>query len=185
MRRLSLVLSSLLVPCFLMAHGAEGHPFVAGFTHPIFGIDHLLAIMAFSIIGHHLMTEKPWLLSILFALSMVVGAFLGQHADPYSFTELVIQASVVIGGILIWGKFELTLVGFALLSILFGFVHGHAHGTEMPEDANFYIYTLGFVLGVGVISVLGYVISRIFTNGLGIRSVGAFITGMGAAMMLP
>lgn len=178
------ILILLLLPGAIMAHGVDGHPFVAGLTHPIFGIDHLLAIVGITLIGHHLMDEKPWLPSILFIIAMAIGGFLGSTADPINITELVIQASVIICGIIIWGQLRLTLVGFALLGIIFGFFHGHAHGTEMPIDSPIHIYIIGYVLGATLLSLVGYLIAKLFTSGLGIRTLGAFIAGMGTAMLL-
>jgi len=183
--RIAFVLLVLtLFPSMLFGHGIDGHPFLAGITHPIFGLDHLMSILAISVIGHHLMQEKPWLPSILFIVMMVFGGVLGAQGDAISFTELVIQLSVIICGIIIWGKLELTLVGYALFAIIFGFFHGHAHGIEMPTDANLYVYISGYVIGALIISAIGFLVAKLFTGSLGIRTVGAFIAGMGVAMCL-
>ena len=184
MRIILLTISLIVCPTLIYAHGADGHPFVAGLTHPILGVDHLLAIITTAILGHTLLEEKQWLPTILFILAMIIGGFLGINGTEINYMELIIQASVVVLGLIVWGNIKLTLVGFALIAMVFGFTHGLAHGLEMPNDASPALYVTGYVLGAALVSAAGYFLIRIFTSGIGIRTLGAFVCGMGAALLL-
>ncbi len=182
MRFIFLLLILIAFPALLSAHGTGDNAFMHGFTHPIFGIDHMLAILGVAILGHYFLHEKPWLPSILFVIAMVIGSVFGVKGDVLPYMEEVIKFSIVICGILIWGKFELTLVGFALIGIFAGYFHGYAHGYEMPSESNTALYTGGFVLGAIIVSLVGYGIAKFFTDGLGIRTIGAFLAGLGTAI---
>ena len=182
MRFICLVAILITSPLLLSAHGVGDNAFVHGLTHPIFGIDHMLAIAGVAILGHYFMHEKSWLPSILFVIAMVIGSLFGVKGDELPFMEEVIKLSIVVCGVLIWGKFELTLVGFSLIGIIAGYFHGYAHGFEMPAQSNTALYTGGFVLGSIIISLLGYGIAKFFTDGLGIRTIGAFLAGLGVAI---
>ena len=179
MRFTTLLIIFIGFPAILSAHGTGDNAFVHGLTHPIFGVDHMLAILGVAILGHHFMHEKPWLPSILFIIAMVIGSVFGIKGDELPFMEEVIKGSIAICGILLWGKFELTLVGFSLIAIFAGYFHGYAHGFEMPIGSNTALYDAGFVLGATIISLLGYAIAKFFTDGLGIRTIGAFLAGLG------
>jgi len=180
----TVLLGILLVPDTLWAHGSHGSGIVAGLSHPVFGIDHLLVILSVSIISHTLLYEKKWLLPILFILSMILGGFLGIGVDPLNASEWVIMGSVIASGIILAFQLEFTLVGFALMAIIIGFFHGHAHGTEIPDESNSYLYVLGFTASAVALSLIGYGIQRITKETLHIRLLGAFIAGIGGMALL-
>ena len=153
-----------IIPQFIFAHGAHGTGFTAGLTHPIFGMDHLLVIFSIAIIGHRLMNEKPWLLSILFVIAMGVGGMQGMHEDPINHGESIIKGSIILCGIVLFLQLEFTLVGYALVAILLGYVHGHAHGVEMPSGSEQFPYIGGYILGAAIISLLGYGVTRLISK---------------------
>ncbi len=174
----------IVTPVLLLAHGGHGTDFTAGITHTLFGLDHLIAIIAMAILGHGLMTEKHWLPSGAFIMAMALGGWLGIRADSLEMTEVVIMSSVLITGVLIGLQIELTLVGFTLLALGFGFFHGHAHGVEMPYESNVSLYILGFVIGAIILSLVGFAISKLIKKPIYIQLIGAFIGGMGLMMLL-
>ena len=47
-----------------------------------------------------------------------------------------------------------TLAAMALVG-LFAVFHGHAHGTEMPQDASGYTYAAGFLLATALLHAAG------------------------------
>ena len=77
-----LVLSAtLLAPTLASAHvgGGIAGGFSSGFTHPIFGYDHLLAMLAVGIWGAQLGGRSLWTLPVVFPLIMAAGGFCGSR----------------------------------------------------------------------------------------------------------
>lgn len=135
-----------LIPIQIFAHGGHGTGFTAGITHPIFGIDHLVAIIGIGVMGFTVLKEKKWLPSLVFILSMVIGGFLGIKSEAFKVTEWMIVGSVLISGLILALDFKMSSILYISLAAIFGFFHGHAHGTEMPQDSNIPLYILGFVI---------------------------------------
>ena len=91
----------LIQPAF--GHEGEGFSggFVSGLAHPVFGWDHIAAMVAVGLWGAIL--EKPaiWLLPIVFPLVMAIGAALGIVGVPIPFVEAGIALSGLVLGVLI------------------------------------------------------------------------------------
>ena len=65
------------LPSILLAHGSHGNGVMAGFTHPIFGFDHMFAILGAGILSY-LSDSKNWHLYLLgFIIPMIIGGLLG------------------------------------------------------------------------------------------------------------
>ena len=68
----------LMMPVLAFAHSEQGIAggFVSGFTHPIFGWDHVAAMVAVGLWGAFLGKPALWLLPVVFPVVMAVG---GPH----------------------------------------------------------------------------------------------------------
>ncbi len=146
----------------LMGHQALAHQgkgvmggFFSGFTHPIFGFDHLLAMLAVGIWGAQIGGKAVWELPVLFPMVMAFGGALGVAGVHIPFVEVVIALSVISlgGAIAVEAKppewFSLVLVG------IFAVFHGYAHGLELPRAADPVSYGIGFVTATGLIHLAG------------------------------
>jgi urease accessory protein len=156
-------LAIFLTPAAL-AHSEVGAigGFQSGFLHPIFGPDHVLAMVGVGILGAFLGSWARWGLPIIFPLVMAVGGVLGISGVPIPSIEVGIAlSSVVIGALIASGykKFPLWLV--AVVVGIFAIFHGHAHGAEMPEAASALTYAIGFVLATGLLHLAGIAIGLI------------------------
>src|SRR6267154_2434459 len=83
--RFGLLLSLLSVPAGpALAHSENGVAieFVGGFTHPIFGPDHVVAMVAVGLWGAFLGMPAIWLLPVVFPLVMAFGGALGVLGMP-------------------------------------------------------------------------------------------------------
>lgn len=186
MRKISsiIILLATLTPLSLLAHGSHGTGFVAGLTHPIFGLDHLVAILGIAILGFGLFKNRNWLPTLSFISTMLLGALLGINNEALSFTEGVIVFSVLATGLLLVFKIVSPSILLAITFAFFGFFHGHAHGVEMPQESNIPLFILGFILGVVIISAIGWAISKILKKDSHFQIIGGFIAGMGLMMIL-
>ncbi|MBE1205161.1 HupE/UreJ family protein [Aminobacter carboxidus] len=146
-----------LAPGLASAHTGLGHAegFAHGFTHPLGGLDHVLAMVMVGLFASQLGGRARWLVPASFVLVMVLGGMLGLAGIAIPFVELGIGLSIVVLG----GVVALNLqAGVAAAMALVGFFavfHGYAHGAEMPESASGLVYGLGFVLATAALHAAG------------------------------
>lgn len=146
------LLPFLALPLVALAGPAEAHTFGAGgagltqgFLHPLGGWDHLLAMLAVGVWASQLGGRAIWAAPAAFVGGLLFGAILGMAGVELVAVETGILASLVVVGLLIALAVQLPLPAGLVLVACFGLVHGHAHGTELPETAAPALYALGFV----------------------------------------
>ncbi len=151
-----LILMALL-PATASAHtetGALGG-FVSGFTHPLTGLDHMVAMVAVGLWGAFLGGRAMWMLPVVFPVVMAFGGALGVLGVPFPAVETGIAVSGVVLGLMVAFAVKPPLWVAALIVGLFGMFHGHAHGTELPATANALAYSVGFVVSTGLLHLSG------------------------------
>src|SRR5579883_978366 len=141
----SLLALLALVPVLASAHPGHGtHGFASGFSHPLLGLDHILAMVAVGLWAAQLGGRSLWAVPATFVGVMSVGGMLGLLGVPLPMVEAGILASVLILGLFIATAVRLPLAASMLLVGAFALFHGHAHGTEIPATASGLTYGLGF-----------------------------------------
>lgn len=168
-------------------HGLTGDGLVAGFSHPWLGLDHLLAMVAVGLLGVQLGGRAIWVLPFAFLGMMVVGGAMGVSSVPFRFVESGIALSVIsLGGALAIGR-KYPLVAAAIVIGLFGLMHGHAHGMEMPALAAPVLYAAGFVGATALLHLTGIAaglcVVRSKRWATSLRFTGAAISLFGAAFL--
>ncbi len=151
-----LILMALL-PATASAHtetGALGG-FVSGFTHPLTGLDHMVAMVAVGLWGAFLGGRAMWMLPVVFPVVMAFGGALGVLGVPFPAVETGIAVSGVVLGLMVAFAVKPPLWVAALIVGLFGMFHGHAHGTELPATTNAPAYSVGFVVSTGLLHLSG------------------------------
>jgi urease accessory protein len=132
-----------------------------GWSTPLTGLDHILAMLAVGIWGAQLRGNAIWVLPVAFPLVMALGAVAGILALPMLPIEPGIAASVVALGVAIAMNFRPPLLVAAALVSVFAIFHGYAHGVELPRRADALPYCIGFVLATGLIHLSGIGIGQI------------------------
>lgn len=168
-----------------MAHEGTGMAggFVSGFLHPLFGLDHVVAMIAVGLWGAFLGMPAIWLLPVIFPLVMAAGGALGVLGIPLPAVELGIAASAVVLGIMVAFAAKTPLWAAALIVGAFAIFHGHAHGTELPHAANPLAYSIGFVIATGLLHLIGIAfgqLTKLETGRVAVRGAGAAIALAGA-----
>lgn len=146
-----------LLPTAALAHPGIGPAsgFEHGFAHPISGLDHILAMVMVGLLAYELGGRALSMVPATFVLVMAFGGFLGMAGISVPFVELGIALSVIVlGAIVALGIKAPTAVAVAIVG-LFAIFHGHAHGTEMPENAGGMAYAAGFMLATAVLHATG------------------------------
>jgi len=148
----------LLVPKAAAAHvtgDAVGGGFLTGFSHPVGGLDHVLAMLAVGMWGAQLGAPAIWVLPVAFPMVMAFGGVLGILGFPLPAVELGITLSVVMLGSVIATDRRPPLQIAAFLVAFFAVFHGYAHGAELPGQVGAVAYCAGFVIATGLIHLTG------------------------------
>lgn len=177
--------AALLSPTTCGAHSMQSAAgFVSGLLHPVFGVDHFLAMLSVGIISAQLGGKNIFRVPALFVIMMIIGASIGLLGFSIANLEAGIALSVILLSmaiVLIKGSSYLlpimACVGF------FGFLHGYSHGLEMPKASDPVFYAGGFVISTVAIHLTGVAIGHYLTayqrfNGV-LRHMGSLMTGMG------
>lgn len=164
-----------VAPLLSFAHTEAGVAggFLSGLTHPVFGPDHVIAMVAVGLWGAQLGVPAIWILPITFPLVMALGGMMGVLGIPVPSVEVGIAASAVVLGAMVAVAVRPPLWVAMVLVGVFAIFHGHAHGTELPEAANPLAYGVGFVIATGLLHLCGIVIGLLVARPLGAQAVRA------------
>ena len=150
-------------PLLAWAHIQSGQAggFVSGLSHPVSGLDHVLAMVAVGLWGAQLGMPAVWVLPVAFPMMMAFGGMLGLMGLPLPGVEVGIALSAMVLGALVLGGIRLSLLASVLVVAFFALFHGHAHGTELELGQNAMLYSLGFVIATGLLHAVGIAIGLI------------------------
>ena len=170
------------------AHVQEGQAagLLSGLSHPVSGLDHVLAMVAVGLWGAQLGLPAIWLLPVAFPLVMAFGGFLGLVGIPLPGVEVGIALSAVSLGVAVAAEARPPLWATTLLVAVFAVFHGHAHGTELPEGQSGLAYSLGFVVATGLLHAGGIAIGLIHrwpAGRAGLRVLGTLVAIGGAVFL--
>jgi urease accessory protein len=154
---LSLFALSLLFPTLAQAHVGHDHAFgfAQGFTHPVSGFDHILAMIAVGLWAWQLSGRAVWAVPMTFVGVMAWGGVMGMFGVTLPGVEQGILASVFLLGLCVMLAVRVPLAVSAALVAVFAMFHGYAHGAEMPQSASGYTYALGFGLATASLHGVG------------------------------
>jgi urease accessory protein len=147
----------MLLPSSASAHSEGGTigGFTSGFTHPLSGLDHIVAMVAVGLWGAFLGGRAMWMLPVVFPAVMAFGGALGVLGVPLPSVETGIAVSGVVLGLMVTFAVKPPLWVAAVIVGFFAVFHGHAHGTELPGSANAMTFSAGFVISTGLLHLCG------------------------------
>jgi len=185
---LILVLSAAMSSGSSFAHSGEVYVggFLGGLTHPILGWDHVAAMVAVGLLGAFLGSPAIWILPVVFPLVMALGAAMGILGLPLPAVETGIAMSAVVFGLMIVFTVKPPIWISALVVGAFAVFHGYAHGTELPETANAFAFTGGFVVASGMLHMYGIacgLLASLPGGRMVVRGVGGAISLAGMAFL--
>lgn len=147
---------SLSITPAVQAHALIGEEtsWLAGFTHPFLGLDHLLAMLSVGLWAAQQGGNRLWQLPLAFLSMMLLGALLGQSGFTLPSVEAGIASSLLVLGQMLAFAIRLTILPSLFMVGLFALFHGYAHGVEMLQTLTL-IDALGFMLATGALHGLG------------------------------
>jgi len=154
---LIILVLSFVFPSLALAHTGVGETagFMRGFSHPLSGADHLLAMVAVGLWAAQIGGRALWTIPSTFVGIMVLSGVLGFSGVPVPFIEKGIIVSILILGVLIACALRFPPLYSALVIGFFALFHGQAHGAEMPATISAGSYTVGFALATALLHATG------------------------------
>jgi urease accessory protein len=192
--RCALSLPILIALAFCLSAPALAHVgesgvaggFASGFTHPLLGLDHVVAMVAVGLWGAFLGAPAIWLLPIVFPMVMAFGGAVGVIGVPLPYVEVGIATSAIVLGLMVALAARPPLWVAAVLVGAFAIFHGHAHGTELPSAANPLAFSIGFVVATGMLHLGGIafgLLTRWPWGKMAVRAGGALIAAAGLVFL--
>ncbi len=175
LRRLSLSAAILFMasaPAFAHLNPEEHGSFMAGFSHPLFGMDHILVMVAVGLWAAQLSQggrkSALWIVPAAFVAAMGTGFAFALTGIELPFVEPAILASVIALGLLVTIAVRLPTAACAAIVAVFAIFHGHAHGGELGS-AGALQFGIGFVMATALLHLAGIV------AGLGISRFSPYV----------
>lgn len=162
-------------PAFAHLSPEQHGSFVAGLSHPVFGLDHILAMIAVGLWAAVLGGRARWALPASFVGVMMLGYVAAVFGYGLPFVEPIILLSVLALGLAV--ALPVYLPAFAAASIVgaFALFHGLAHGGELGSAAAL-SFGVGFVLSTALLHGIGVALAvaagRALTGTQVIRGLG-------------
>jgi urease accessory protein len=182
----AIVLAAAVLPASAHVGVGSTSSFAAGFGHPLFGLDHITVMIAVGLWAALKGDKALWAWPAAFVGVMLVGGSLGILHIAVPFVEPGILASVVALGLLVALAVDLPVSAGVTIIAVFALFHGHAHGSEVPDNASGLEYMAGFALataslhGAGIAAALGFGAKF---RGM-VRMAGAACVAIGAGLAL-
>ena len=174
-KRLSLSAAMFIaasVPAFAHLDPQEHGSLMAGFSHPLFGMDHILVMIAVGLwaaqVSQGGRKSALWVVPAAFVGTMAIGFGFAVTGTELPFVEPAILASVIALGLLVAIAVRLPTVACAAIVAVFALFHGHAHGGELGS-AGALQFGLGFIAATALLHVAGIAV------GLGISRFSPYI----------
>jgi urease accessory protein len=180
--------ATTMISSAAFAHEGAGMAggFVSGLTHPLFGLDHVVAMVAVGLWGAFLGRPALYLLPIIFPVVMAFGGALGVLGFPLPGVEIGIAGSAIVLGLLVALAARPPIWIASCLVGAFAIFHGYAHGAELPHAANAITYSIGFVLSTGMLHLVGIAFGMLVkmpSGRIAVRGLGVAISLVGVAFM--
>ena len=153
-----------IFPLPSLAHDIMGKVgFYDGLSHPVLGLDHLLAMISVGIISAQIGGRAIWTVPSTFVILMTIGGLFGflLIVKEFYFLEIGIVFSVILLGIGISIENKIPMKLIMIFVATFGLFHGIAHGLEVPAAANPILFVLGFIIGTTTLHLVGVVIGHL------------------------
>ena len=177
----------LIAAPFAEAHtGLAQNSFMSGLSHPLLGLDHLLAMLAVGLWAGRMGTKASWSLPLVFILIMAVSAIGSQGLGSMLLIENGIAVSLLLLGLFIVFAIKLPAVIGLMAVSLFAVFHGVAHGAEWPLAATPIGYVSGFIFSTALLMGAGVKTGAISAEKfqIFIRIAGMLIASTGGWMLL-
>lgn len=160
---------------------------LSGLAHPVIGLDHLAFLVVAALLAFTLSGVARWLAPAAFVGGTIGGTLIHVQALDLPAAELLVAASVLLGGALVLSARRLGAGSLLLLLAGAGLLHGYAYGESIVGADQVVLggYLAGFaVIQYAVIAGLVLGLNRLATRpgsalGTTVRSGGLGAVAIG------
>ena len=136
--------------------GHTGVGFLAGFSHPFTGIDHVLVMLGLGLWAGKMGGAARWQLPLTFVVIMAISAMFAFNAVfPL---EMGLAVSVMAMGLLLALNLPIKRAFQLGLTAIFAMLHGLAHGAELSLSDGFQTL-IGMVFATAMLHIAGMAIA--------------------------
>lgn len=180
-----LAAAALMLPALAFAHaGHADSGLLAGLMHPFTGLDHLLAIVGVGLWGAKRggSFSQALRLPLLFIAMMLLGALAARAGLQLLALEPLLAVSLLGIGLALFLRRRSPALLAGGLCAAAGFLHGAAHGQELPGT--------GALVGMLVATAVGHGLGLLLGRRLGGRGamvwrlLGLALAGAGTGLLL-
>ncbi|MBP1861116.1 HupE/UreJ family protein [Rhizobium herbae] len=181
-----LAFAASAAPAFAHLDPAGHGSLMAGFTHPLSGLDHILVMIAVGLWAAQIGGRALWIVPSAFVGTMALGFALAMTGVHLPFVEPAILASVVALGLLVAMAVRMETLACAAVVGVFALFHGYAHGGELGA-AGAMPFSTGFVVATALLHAagigLGLGVSRLSSGRIISRILGGITAFAGMALI--
>jgi urease accessory protein len=159
-------------PAFAHLDPGEHGSFLSGFTHPLFGLDHIVVMVAVGLWAATIGGRAILVVPAAFVAAMAAGYLLALTGAELPVVEPMIMGSVVALGLLLAAAVRLPVQLGAALVALFALFHGYAHGGEVGA-ATLVPYGIGFAFATALLHAAGIGLGLVLGSGVGLGKAAA------------
>lgn len=179
----------IAVPAHAHTGVHDAYSFVTGLSHPLGGLDHLLAMFAVGLLAAQIGGRAIWLVPGAFVAMMLLSSLAGFSGMDVPVIELGIAMSIVAIALPVAFAFGMP-ASLAMVYVgFFALFHGYAHGTELPAGGNAAPYMFGFAASTALIHASGIAFGlalgryAAFQRAHGLRLAGATVVLAGISLI--
>jgi len=170
-------------PAFAHPAPTENWSLIAGLSHPLFGLDHVLAMVAVGLWAALLGGRSVWLVPASFVSVMSVGFALALVGFALPFVEPAILASVIVLGLCAAIALRVPAAVGMIAVGFFATFHGSAHGAEIGT-ASALGFGAGFVIATALLHATGVAAGASLVRVLGNAQGRTVVQLAGAATVM-
>ena len=153
-------------PAFAHLNPADHGSFASGFSHPLFGMDHILVMIVVGLWAWQNGGKALWAIPCAFVGTMIIGFALALGGVQFPLVEPTILASIVALGLLVALAMRIPVGIGAVIVGLFALFHGYAHGGEIGSAAEI-SFAIGFAVATALLHAFGVGIGHALNATLG------------------
>jgi urease accessory protein len=125
-----------------------------------------------------------WMLPLTFPAVMALGAAVGLSGTALPWIEVALAASVLVLGAIVAFGLKPSLAASVAIIAAFAFVHGYAHGGELPAATSALAYGAGFIAATFVLHAIGLALGALPRAKVMPRAAGAGIAAAGLVLLV-
>ncbi|MGL5510197.1 MAG: HupE/UreJ family protein [Microcoleaceae cyanobacterium] len=163
--------------------------FLSGLAHPVIGLDHLMFVVALGLIAAGSLAGLA--IPASFLVAAMVGTIIHVNNINLPVPEVVIALSVIMTGLFLFKKLQVSPVGLISLAGIAGIFHGYAYGESIVGAgiSPLISYLIGFTLiqlaiATGAMKLAEWINEKLaHSNWSGKQVLGLFVFGIGAVYL--